>query len=107
MAKGSSASMNNNIIKITPTEDCFSINWQLSIRCNYDCMYCSSEWHDDVSPHYTLETMKTVWKNIVSKTQHLNLPYKLSFSGGELTTNKDFLPFVICEASSFRMKNSC
>lgn len=87
--------MNNKIIKITPTEEFFSINWQLSIRCNYDCMYCSPEWHDDHSPHYNLETMQTVWKNIVSKTHHLNLPYKLSFSGGELTTNKDFLPFVI------------
>lgn len=86
--------MSSKIIKIDPTEDYFSVNWQVSIRCNYDCMYCSPAWHDQHSPHHSLETMQQVWKNIVSKTQHLNLPYKISFTGGELTTNKDFLPFV-------------
>lgn len=86
--------MSSRIIKIKPTENYFSIDWQVSIRCNYDCMYCSPEWHDNYSPHHNLETMQTVWKNIISKTQHLNLPYKVSFTGGELTTNKDFLPFV-------------
>jgi molybdenum cofactor biosynthesis enzyme MoaA len=86
--------MNSKIIAVNPTEEYFSINWQVSIRCNYDCMYCSTEWHDKHSPQHDLKTLQHVWKNIVAKTQHLNLPYKISFTGGELTTNKDFLPFV-------------
>jgi MoaA/NifB/PqqE/SkfB family radical SAM enzyme len=82
------------IISVKPTEDYFTINWQVGIRCNYDCMYCSSEWHDNHSKHHDLETMMQIWKNIVAKTQHLDLSYKISFTGGEATTNKDFLPFV-------------
>jgi len=82
------------IIQVIPTEEYFSINWQLSIRCNYDCMYCSPEWHDNTSKPHSLETMKQAWESIFSKTQHLNLQYKIAFTGGELTTNKYFLPFL-------------
>lgn len=96
--------MSDRIIKIKPTEEYFSVDWQISIRCNYDCMYCSPEWHNNSSPHHTLETMQTVWKNIFSKTEHLNLPYKISFTGGELTTNKDFLPFVIWLRENYNQK---
>lgn len=85
---------NNRIIKVRPIDDYFTIDWQVGIRCNYDCMYCSTAWHDDHSTHHDLETMKQVWKNIVDQTGHLGLLYKISFAGGELTTNKDFLPFV-------------
>ena len=82
------------IIKVTPTDRYFSINWQLSIRCNYDCMYCSPESHDDHSKHYSLATMQQAWKSIYDKTHTRNLQYKIGFTGGELTTNKYFLPFV-------------
>jgi molybdenum cofactor biosynthesis enzyme MoaA len=96
--------MNSKIIKVTPTEDYFSVNWQVSIRCNYDCMYCSPAWHDQHSTPHSLETMQQVWKNIVSKTQQLGLPYKISFTGGELTTNKDFLPFVSWLRENYNQK---
>jgi len=82
------------IIKITPTEKYFSIGWQLGIRCNYDCMYCSPKWHDNHSKHHNLETMQQAWKSIYEKTHTRNLKYKIGFSGGELTTNKNFFPFV-------------
>lgn len=82
------------IIKIAPTEQYFSINWQMSIRCNYDCMYCSPMWHDNTSKMHSLETMQAAWKSAFEKTQHFNLPYKIAFAGGELTTNKYFLPFL-------------
>ena len=82
------------IVKVTPTEDYFSINWQLGIRCNYDCMYCSPDWHDSTSQHHSLETLQEAWRRVHEKTQHHALPYKISFVGGELTTNKHFLPFV-------------
>jgi molybdenum cofactor biosynthesis enzyme MoaA len=39
--------------------------------------------------------MQQVWKNIYTKTCDKNLPYKISFTGGEVTINKNFLPFLI------------
>lgn len=86
--------MESRIVQVTPTEEYFSVTWQVGIRCNYDCMYCSPEWHDNTSKHHSLETLKEAWLRIYSKTQYLNLPYKISFTGGELTTNRHFLPFV-------------
>jgi molybdenum cofactor biosynthesis enzyme MoaA len=38
--------------------------------------------------------MQQVWRNIHLKTQHKKLPYKISFTGGEVTANKNFLPLV-------------
>jgi organic radical activating enzyme len=84
----------NEIISVLPTEEYFSLNWMLGIRCNYDCMYCSKDWHDAQSKHHELETLKAAWQEIYNKTCHHGRPYKISFTGGELTTNKNFLPFV-------------
>jgi organic radical activating enzyme len=38
--------------------------------------------------------MQQVWRNIYNQTKHKNLPYKVSFTGGEVTANKNFLPLV-------------
>jgi len=38
--------------------------------------------------------MQQAWKNIYEKSQHRGLPYKISFTGGEVTANKNFLPLV-------------
>jgi hypothetical protein len=57
-------------------------------------MYCPEEWHDNTSPHPDLEKLKLAWNNLYAKTQHLNLPYKISFTGGEVTANKSFLPLI-------------
>jgi len=86
--------MNNRIIKIEPIQKYFSIQWMLGAFCNYDCMYCPTEFHDITSKPHDLETMQTAWTNIHNKTKHLNLPYKISFTGGEVTANKKFLPLV-------------
>jgi len=86
--------MNNQIIKIEPIPKYFSITWMLGSFCNYDCMYCPPELHDDTSRPHDLENMQTVWRNIYDKTQHLGLKYKISFTGGEVTANKNFLSLV-------------
>jgi molybdenum cofactor biosynthesis enzyme MoaA len=57
-------------------------------------MYCPTELHDATSRPRDLATMQQVWRNIHEKTRHKNLPYKISFTGGELTANKNFLPLV-------------
>lgn len=84
----------NRVVSVRPTEEYFSLDWQIGIRCNYDCMYCSPEWHDNTSRHHSLEKLQAAWLSIYNKTRHYNLPYKIAFTGGELTTNKHFLPFV-------------
>jgi MoaA/NifB/PqqE/SkfB family radical SAM enzyme len=57
-------------------------------------MYCPAELHDKTSRHRDLETLQKTWHEILAKTQHLDLPYKISFTGGEVTTNRNFLPLV-------------
>ena len=80
------------IVQVEPTEDYFSLTWQLSIRCNYDCMYCPAIWHDNTSRHHSLDTLKQTWISVLSNTNRL--AYKISFTGGEPTNSKSFLPFV-------------
>jgi len=82
------------IVRVTPVPEYFSLTWMLGSRCNYDCMYCPTELHDSTSRPHDLETMQQVWRNIHLKTHHKNLPYKISFTGGEVTSNKNFLPLV-------------
>jgi len=36
----------------------FSATWELTLKCNLDCSYCSKENHDNSSPHPTLEDCK-------------------------------------------------
>jgi MoaA/NifB/PqqE/SkfB family radical SAM enzyme len=86
--------MLEKIVQVEPTESCISLTWMIGSRCNYDCMYCPEELHDSTSKHPDLEKLKTAWNNFYKKTQHLDLPYKLSFSGGEVTANKSFLPLI-------------
>jgi len=86
--------MHLRVVQVEPTENYFSLNWEIGIRCNYDCMYCSPNSHDNSSKHHSLEKLQQAWISIYDKTHHRNLPYKISFTGGELTTNKNFLPFV-------------
>jgi molybdenum cofactor biosynthesis enzyme MoaA len=57
-------------------------------------MYCSQEWHDNTGSFKSLEELQAAWQTIFDKTRESNLPYKISFTGGELTANKNFLPFV-------------
>jgi MoaA/NifB/PqqE/SkfB family radical SAM enzyme len=84
----------NKIIKIEPIPKYYSITWMLGAFCNYDCMYCPRELHDATSRPHDLDTMQTVWRNIYEKTKHLGLKYKVSFTGGEVTANKNFLSLV-------------
>jgi MoaA/NifB/PqqE/SkfB family radical SAM enzyme len=84
----------NKIIKIDPIPKYFSVQWMLGSFCNYDCMYCPAEYHDVTSSPHDLQTLQKAWRNIYDKTTHLNLKYKIAFSGGEVTANKNFLPFL-------------
>lgn len=82
------------IVSVEPISRVFSITWNLGIRCNYDCMYCPTKWHNDTSKHHSLETLQNAWLSIYNKTAEKNLKYKISFTGGEVTSSRAFLPFV-------------
>jgi MoaA/NifB/PqqE/SkfB family radical SAM enzyme len=84
----------SKIIKIEPLPKYYSITWMLGAFCNYSCSYCPDELHDTTSRPHDLKTLKTSWQNVYQKTQHLGLKYKISFTGGEVTANKNFLPFL-------------
>jgi molybdenum cofactor biosynthesis enzyme MoaA len=57
-------------------------------------MYCPTDLHDNTSPHADLQKIQTAWHSFYSKTKHTGLPYKISFTGGEVTANKSFLPLI-------------
>jgi MoaA/NifB/PqqE/SkfB family radical SAM enzyme len=82
------------IIRLEPVENAIIFTWMIGARCNYDCMYCPSWSHNDDRPHHTFEDLKTVWSNFYAATRDKNLPYRISFTGGEVTANKNFLPLI-------------
>ena len=71
-----------------------ALTWMIGSRCNYDCMYCPADVHDTVSPHADFEKLKTAWHSLHEKTQNQGLSYKISFTGGEVTANRSFLPLI-------------
>lgn len=86
--------MLEKIIQVSPSIPMISLNWMIGSRCNYECVYCPDEYHDKTSRHPDLEQLKQVWNNFYNKTKHIGLPYKISFTGGEVTANKSFLPLI-------------
>jgi MoaA/NifB/PqqE/SkfB family radical SAM enzyme len=87
--------IDKKIIRIEPTNPTFTVNWNIGLRCNFDCMYCPEMYHNITDKDLTLAEFQTHWQKIVEKTQHTKLKYKLTFTGGEVTINKNFLPFLI------------
>jgi molybdenum cofactor biosynthesis enzyme MoaA len=57
-------------------------------------MYCPTELHNKTSTHPDLDRLKMVWQSFYEKTKDQHLPYKISFTGGEVTANKSFLPLI-------------
>jgi len=82
------------IIKVEPATPMIALTWMISTRCNYDCMYCPTAWHDSTSKHPDLDNLKQVWDNFYENTRAQQQPYKVSFTGGEVTANRSFLPLV-------------
>ena len=64
-------------------------------------MYCPTNLHDNTSVPHDLESMQRAWQNIHNKSKHLDLKYKISITGGEVTANRNFLPFIQWLRSSY------
>ena len=86
--------LGKKIIKIEPVNSEFVVTWNIGLRCNFDCMYCPEKYHNLTDADLTLEELKNRWNIIFLKTQKRGLKYKLGFTGGEVTINKNFLPFL-------------
>jgi len=91
---GNTTLTQSKIIRVEPTTPMIALTWMIGSRCNYDCMYCPSELHDKTSSHPDLEKLKTAWQSLYQKTKKQQRPYKINFTGGEVTANKSFLPLI-------------
>jgi MoaA/NifB/PqqE/SkfB family radical SAM enzyme len=85
----------NPIVKLKTFTDAFVVHWFIGKRCNFDCSYCPSMWHDKTSKDLSYDMLIRAWNRIVASTQHKkDIKYNLTILGGEPTLNKDFLPFI-------------
>lgn len=69
-----------------------TIAWDLGRRCNYDCSYCPISVHNNYETHKSLNSLLLAEKNISDHWRY-DTRIKWTFTGGEPTTNKDFLEF--------------
>lgn len=84
----------NPIIKIEPYHKSFIVHWLVGIRCNYSCSYCPDMWHSYTARDKSLAELQAAWCRIVEVNKSEFQKYEIVFSGGEITLNKDFLPFL-------------
>lgn len=75
--------------------------WDLGPRCNFDCTYCHSKMHDNVSPHAHLDDLKETAKFIDDYYQQYAKWHKgdewnrsIVFTGGEPVSNPHFFALV-------------
>lgn len=87
--------LKEKIIKIEPIVDVFHLDWQHDIRCNFNCSYCTDEYHSLTAPFTSLDQLQDKWKKIFEQVKTKNKKIKLAMLGGESTANPNFLPFLI------------
>ncbi|WP_069470210.1 radical SAM/SPASM domain-containing protein [Candidatus Marithrix sp. Canyon 246] len=68
----------------------FSINIEISNRCNYKCQYCD-HWR---SNHYPDELTIPEWKQALLSLKKFVGPYTVQFSGGEVFVKKGFIDLL-------------
>jgi len=73
------------IIGRWPHQNTIKIEWNIGKRCNYDCSYCPSMIHDNISPHTDINILKTT----VDVLSNLGTKVRLSLTGGEPCVHSD------------------
>ena len=68
------------------------VSWDIGRRCNFDCWYCPSNVHNNFEEHKTYVQLETAYNNLLPWINGEKT--KFSFTGGEPTVYKDYLPFV-------------
>lgn len=64
------------------------VEWNLGMRCNFNCSYCDEYTHDNSSPYLQFEVAKKTIDKLISKVDGKVI--KVNLTGGEPTVNKDF-----------------
>lgn len=65
-------------------------------------MYCPPTFHNNVDKSHSKEKLIKAWQSIYEQTSLKKLKYKISFTGGEVSANKNFLPFVEWLTSNYK-----
>jgi MoaA/NifB/PqqE/SkfB family radical SAM enzyme len=65
--------------------------WFIGKRCNYDCSYCASFYHDNYSPHVTKESALDFIDQLDAYAQSQKKKFKMSITGGEPFVHPHFL----------------
>ena len=73
-----------------PHQDQIKIEWNLGMRCNYDCTYCPASIHDNHSPHTDINLLEKT----VDKLCELGKPLRISLTGGEPCVHPDIEDFL-------------
>lgn len=68
-----------------------SIDWFIGKRCNFDCVYCRPEIHDNYSPHQDLKHLQVSAQKFIDHFGAKNL--QIGITGGEPTVNKSLPAF--------------
>tara|TARA_S200000501_G_scaffold288646_1_gene273331 strand:+ start:1054 stop:1683 length:630 start_codon:yes stop_codon:yes gene_type:complete len=89
--------LDQNIVEIKRTyNDTFSVDWDLSNRCNYSCSYCSDFLHQPKAPLLTLKNFKITIINLVKEVREKTNKEKIriGLTGGEPLLHLDLINMV-------------
>jgi MoaA/NifB/PqqE/SkfB family radical SAM enzyme len=73
-----------------PHQDQLKVEWNLGKRCNYDCSYCPSSIHDNISPHTDINILERTVDNLCE----IGKPLRISLTGGEPAVHPDIEDFL-------------
>lgn len=68
--------------------------WFIGKRCNYDCSYCASFYHDNYSPHASLENACNFIDQLEQYATTQNKSFKIAITGGEPFANPNFIKIL-------------
>lgn len=86
-------------------ENVFNVSWILSRFCNYNCSYCWPYAHSKKVDHRPLEVYKQTMNEIKTQARRNGFnSFHFSFSGGEPTAYKRFLPLIGHYASDVKSR---
>jgi organic radical activating enzyme len=79
------------------------VNWNLGKRCNYDCSYCGPEQHDWISPHHSLDSIKSFISQLSDWSNKQNKTFTICLTGGEPFIHPEIIEILqeIKQASSY------
>jgi len=68
--------------------------WFIGKRCNYDCSYCASFYHDNYSPHASKENACNFIDQLAYYANEQDKQFKITITGGEPFANPRFIDII-------------